>query len=202
MSDGVRRERMGGDPLTGEPKFVEGVYGTKDSCRPMPLSVSFDEETGGALICNFDGYVLPPSEIHELFELALRAAEGYGEQEILRHNREKVAGYNEQQALSEEQRLAAPKRIPQHGYVYLLGGGSYYKIGKAKDPERRTETLAVQLPYPVELLHTIESDDYSRAEGYLHERYAHKRLNGEWFNLSDEDVAEIKTLGSLYQEQS
>jgi hypothetical protein len=201
MSDEVKREPMGGDPLTGEPHFVEAVYRRKDHPFPMPLNVHFDEETGGALIRNFDGYVLPPSEIHQLFELAKRAAEVYGEKEILRHNREAAARYSEEQALLHEQRRAAPKRIAQPGCVYLLGGGGYYKIGKARDPLQRTETLAVQLPYPVNLIHTIESDDYGRAEEYLHERYAHKRLNGEWFDLSDEEVSEIKTLSGLYKEQ-
>jgi hypothetical protein len=201
MSEEVRRERMGGDPLTGKPHFVEAVHNRKDSPFPMPMNVEFDEENGGALIRNFDGYVLPPSEIRGLFELALQAAAAYGEEEILRHNREMAAHDKEQQALLEEQRWTAPKRTARPGYVYLLGGGGYYKIGKAKDPQRRAETLAVQLPYSVELLHAIESGDYARAEEYLHERFAHKRLNGEWFDLSDDDVAEITALSSLYKER-
>jgi hypothetical protein len=138
---------MGGDPLTGEPHFVEAVYRGKDAIFPMPLNVSFDEETGGALMRNFDGYVLPLSEIQELFELALRAADANGEQEILRHNRETAAGYNTQQALLENQRRAAPKRIAQQTvdeHPGLLGHGVLFAVhegGPGPLPRARADRL-------------------------------------------------------------
>lgn len=84
---------------------------------------------------------------------------------------------------------------PKPGYVYLLKGGGCYKIGKAQNPEKRSETLAIQLPYPVQLIHYIPAKDPRVYESELHEQFADKRLNGEWFDLSDEDVAYIKGLG-------
>jgi hypothetical protein len=51
------------------------------------------------------------------------------------------------------------------------------------------------------LKHVIASGDYDRAERYLYERYASKRVRGEWFDLSEEEVAEIKTIDFLFKEQ-
>lgn len=78
------------------------------------------------------------------------------------------------------------------GYVYLLGGGGYYKIGRSRNVSRRMRQLEIQLPWPVEVLHTIPCEDHHASEKALHERFAGKRANGEWFALDDEDVEWIK----------
>jgi hypothetical protein len=74
------------------------------------------------------------------------------------------------------------------GFVYLLKSGSHYKIGKAMSVEARKRQLAIQLPKPAEELHRIKTDDPLGIEAYWHRRFADKRLNGEWFSLSAEDV--------------
>lgn len=80
------------------------------------------------------------------------------------------------------------------GYVYLLGGGGYYKIGRSKSVGSRVRQLAIQLPFPVELIHHIPCEDYVAAEKELHELYDDSRLNGEWFTLSERDVTHIKAI--------
>lgn len=77
----------------------------------------------------------------------------------------------------------------QKEVVYLLKAGPYYKIGKAKDLDQRVRQVKLQLPYPVETLHSIETDDSIGIENYWHKRFACKRANGEWFLLTDDDVA-------------
>lgn len=74
------------------------------------------------------------------------------------------------------------------GVVYLLKAGPFYKIGKAIDFERRLGQIKLQLPYPVEVIHTIKTDDISGIEHYWHKRFVDKRTNGEWFVLTDSDV--------------
>lgn len=92
---------------------------------------------------------------------------------------------------------AIPARKSQRekvrGYVYLLEGedGKYYKIGKSKHPRKRAEMLAIQLPFRVQLIHTIEADDYDQAERDLHEKYRSLRMNGEWFELPPCEVEQI-----------
>ncbi len=77
------------------------------------------------------------------------------------------------------------------GYVYLLQTGEegIYKIGKTKDPQDRRKTFGVLLPFNVEYVHLIESDNMSRDERRLHQRFALKRIGrSEFFELSERDV--------------
>ena len=82
------------------------------------------------------------------------------------------------------------------GYVYLLHSEHGYKIGKSKRPNERQVEIGTKLPFEVERIGLIETDDMKKLELSLHQRYADKRLNGEWFNLDQEDVDYIKSLGA------
>ncbi len=74
------------------------------------------------------------------------------------------------------------------GYVYLARMGKYYKIGHTGSVGRREYELAIQLPEKLILVHSITTDDPPGIEAYWHNRFANKRGNGEWFNLSARDV--------------
>lgn len=80
------------------------------------------------------------------------------------------------------------------GYVYLLESNGVYKIGKSVNVNRRLTQISPVMPYPVELLHAIRTTDHSALEAQLHEMFAPKRLNGEWFELSARDVRFIQSL--------
>ena len=84
------------------------------------------------------------------------------------------------------------------GFVYLLKAvdGSY-KIGKTLNPKSRKKTFDVRLPFKVDYVHTIETDDMHALEKALHLRFADKRLRGsEFFSLTPDDVQFIVSLGS------
>jgi len=83
---------------------------------------------------------------------------------------------------------------PKAGYVYLLKAGPYCKIGVSADVSKRIEQLATLPPFDIDLLHTIPTDDMYALESTLHERFADKRKNGEWFELDQDDVEYIKGL--------
>ena len=80
------------------------------------------------------------------------------------------------------------------GYVYLLKGGSYHKIGLSKDADRRMEEITPKLPFETELVCTIATEDMHGLESHLHEQFADKRANGEWFELDRADVEYIRRL--------
>lgn len=84
------------------------------------------------------------------------------------------------------------------GFVYLVkADNGTYKIGKTVNPKSRGKTFNVRLPFKVEFIHTIETDDMHALEKALHLRFANKRLRGsEFFSLSLADVAFIVSLGS------
>ena len=87
--------------------------------------------------------------------------------------------------------------IPEQGYVYLMYDGELWKIGKALNIASRKKQLERQVGKPLELLHSIKSDDYSRAEAEMHFRYRHCRIRGEWFDLKSHELEAIRSLDTL-----
>jgi Meiotically Up-regulated Gene 113 (MUG113) protein/HNH endonuclease len=74
------------------------------------------------------------------------------------------------------------------GSVYLLKFGRFHKIGRSNAVGRRERELAIQLPEKVRVVHVIKTDDPAGIEAYWHRRFAERRKNGEWFELSVADV--------------
>lgn len=90
------------------------------------------------------------------------------------------------------------QRIEGEGYVYLIKSNvGHYKIGLTVQPVTRLARLDVTLPFDIEVLHLIHTDDLRRAEKQLHQTYAVKRVRGEWFALSESDVMAIMDIKEL-----
>ena len=74
---------------------------------------------------------------------------------------------------------------PRHGWVYFIKSDSgHYKIGKSRRPDKRVGEFTLQLPFKVEVIHLVESDDYHLAERMFHIMFRDYHVNGEWFLLS------------------
>lgn len=90
-----------------------------------------------------------------------------------------------------------PSRVQRTGYVYLAYADTgHYKIGLSVDPRSRIKHFDTKMPVEVKLVHVIETDDMQRLEGELHRRYEGQRVTGEWFELSQDDVAFIQSIKS------
>jgi hypothetical protein len=85
-----------------------------------------------------------------------------------------------------------PTSVDRIGIVYLIKAGRYYKIGKTQSIGRREYDLAIQLAEKPTTIHVIKTDDPDGVENYWHRRFAAKRKNGEWFDLSSADVKAFK----------
>lgn len=89
-------------------------------------------------------------------------------------------------------------RYANFGYVYLVkADNGLWKIGHSVEPVRRISGLGVLLPYELTIDHLIICLDRIAAESAMHKRYAHCRVRGEWFALTDQDIADIKAIKEL-----
>jgi len=107
------------------------------------------------------------------------------------------SGYEDVAALCDARSTAepAPERAKAVGFgsVYLLKGpGRRFKIGRTNTFGRRQRELSIQLPFETRKVHVIETDDPEGVEAYWHRRFASKRINSEWFELTTDDVAAFK----------
>jgi len=86
------------------------------------------------------------------------------------------------------------KLKPQNGVVYFIRDDKgRVKIGKAKNMKYRMGEYT-KLPFEPELVHLIESEDYHMMEHKFHVLFAEKRLRGEWFMLTSDDIEMIKKI--------
>ena len=84
---------------------------------------------------------------------------------------------------------------PTGGYVYVIKSDHGSKIGRSVNVKSRTQLLGVMFPFDSEVVHYGHVSDYIAVERHLHRKYANKHIRGEWFDLSDEDIAEIAASG-------
>jgi len=79
--------------------------------------------------------------------------------------------------------------------TYLIYDGRYYKIGQSTNPLERLKNLRTANP-AVKLIAFGEGS----TESIFHNRYKNKRINGEWFKLSNNDVNNIiRSLRNEYE---
>lgn len=115
------------------------------------------------------------------------------------------AGYEDVLALceAEVERLlrqarveSTPAEVSQNGlvrgFVYLIKSGRDYKVGATSDVEQRISAFNHQLPHPPREVHRIATDDIFGIEKYWHRRFDSKRIRGEWFSLTQADVAAFR----------
>lgn len=94
---------------------------------------------------------------------------------------------------SKAEAAASAKTVP--GFVYLIQSPYGYKIGKSVNVKQRTRLFSIKLPFEIELLHYARFEDYTAAERAFHLRFQNKRLEGEWFDLNESDIAYILSQG-------
>jgi predicted DNA-binding antitoxin AbrB/MazE fold protein len=99
--------------------------------------------------------------------------------------------YNEELRAKDNKRRYINSKVEketQPKYLYLVKADKYYKIGITKSPVSRLSDLMTLPPFEGEVLKCVMVDKAEDREKYLHKKYDDKRVNGEWFVLSDREI--------------
>ncbi len=82
-----------------------------------------------------------------------------------------------------------------NGFVYLIRGQYQgkiaYKIGKANSLKERLRKFEVIIPFDIELVYGCYVRNPLNFEKRLHNKFKHKRVAGEWFDLDEKDILTI-----------
>ena len=97
---------------------------------------------------------------------------------------------NEEILIEKKKILTEEKNKLNYVYIMLNNLNGYYKIGRSIKPEHRERTLQSQEPDVVLIDKWVAS---AEVEKNLHIKYKEKRIRGEWFELGENDIEEIKT---------
>ncbi len=96
------------------------------------------------------------------------------------------------ETLEPKNSTAKPPNAVSEGFVYLMKSGRFYKIGRSNAAGRREYELSIQMPEKAKNIHAIRTDDPIGIEAYWHKRFDAKRKNGEWFDLSVQELNAFK----------
>ena len=85
------------------------------------------------------------------------------------------------------------KKQRKSNCVYLIGApNGLVKIGIANDVQARFRDINNMSPIELHIIHSFSSDDSPEIEKELHGHFGGKRVKGEWFNLTQDDIIWIK----------
>ncbi len=121
-------------------------------------------------------------DVAELCEQELQAAKHTQRQRATRQFRR--CGFVKQPANAAEWNII--------GVVYLLKCARQYKIGHTHNLKRRQREIAAQNLGKIKFIHSIQTDDPAGLEAYWHKRFRDRRIKGEWFQLTRDDVHAFK----------
>lgn len=80
------------------------------------------------------------------------------------------------------------------GSVYFIESEFGWKIGKAKVIQKRKRDFDVKMPFVYAVRCHIKTHKKSQLERYFHNYFKDKLINGEWFNITLNDIIEaVKT---------
>lgn len=147
-------------------------------------------EDNECAIGNNAGYVMEPQQMITVGKMLIATAKKKSfQKEAMEHNRKQDMERKELRCKG----YIPPKPKPKaKAHIYIMKCNDKYKIGVSKNVEKRIKQLCGS-PYPIEIIYTshLIEDAYS-IEKELHIQFERQRVLGEWFDLSDEDIAMIE----------
>lgn len=115
--------------------------------------------------------------------------------EYIAHGEDYITAWREDflsQEVDKEPSPVPSRKVDKSGYVYLIERDGHHKIGISKNPKSRISSMQTASSTPINLICTIATNDMESFEAMLHNHFADKRLSGEWFVLTPDDVEYIR----------
>ena len=174
---------------------------------PVEDSATFKlDKNGQVLVSDEDGYPMTRDEVIKMIIIARQYLDLYSAEEIediieaqIEDQRKNEKQFKEKYLDELIQRATeeATRKNKKKGHIYFLQGDECYKIGKSKNCYKRVKLIETELPFKVSLRHVITTNDIDKSEHYWHSKFKSKRLNGEWFNLSAEDIEQFLSVNEM-----
>lgn len=154
----------------------------------MAYVISDTEE--GCFIHDGNGFFMEADQMIDIGKKLISTAKQKGMKERLEEHNIKRK-YNFEEELRPKKSNREPKKKPK-SYVYLMECNGIYKIGVAKDVEKRRKQLQTSTPFQIETRgKSMLMEDAYKEEERLHEYYAQYNIGGEWFDLPEMVVLDI-----------
>lgn len=152
---------------------------------------TFDSGDDAIFLVDGFGLVLTKSQVLEMVSATEFTYNNASEESIYEYN-EQVLESRRVRLGSFGEKSGPIKKQYNSGYVYLIKRGIYHKIGMTSNIKKRFQQISSQSPYESELVCYIETTVVADLELRMHNYYREKRIRGEWFLLSHDDVEYIK----------
>lgn len=91
----------------------------------------------------------------------------------------------------------------EDGYVYIIfiedsSGERFYKIGLARNVEARCKQHQTSTPFDIKVAISFYVLNMAKKEKQLHDMFSNKKIRGEWYKLSVDDLEAIKNQVEIY----
>lgn len=153
-----------------------------------------DPESGGIYAMEAHGVIMDPGQAKHLFDRMRIFFSHYGTERITKHNAGLLDRERNSPPVHYDPKDMRPWRMP--GWIYVIKSpDGLYKIGKTKrKPDERLSEFIPKLPFDTEIVCLIQAENHSGFEAGLHQKFADKRVRGEWFRLDEKDIEYLKGL--------
>ena len=87
-------------------------------------------------------------------------------------------------------------------YVVNINETNKYKIGFTKNLKARLQAFRTAIPFKLNLIHYVETKHYVSLEKLIHSQFKNYRRKGEWFELNENELAELEEVFSFLSTSS
>lgn len=159
-------------------------------------NISIDDSFWELQLSMWRWFIPKKNEIKEIIDFFQNMYDSYkDDSEIELYNKNLRKKIAEEMEEKYQKTLKERKPYAKDWYVYFVQDSHWFvKIWWSKNPEKRLSKFITENSWKIELIHQIYCDDRFKRESEFHNMFSEKRMNWEWFDLSDSDINKILSI--------